>query len=242
MTRVFFYWAIQWLCGIVRKKYTMTEQIQRGLPRSAWEGVVIQENNEPMVELVETERLKLGSGFKGYQPSFFVRQTVAVKLYNAANRLPAGINMIVIEGHRSMENQQREWDIFSAKIEEKFPDYSQEEKEAIIKGFVALPNPLANHYCGGAVDVLLALDDGTLLDMGTPYISLVENIEDKKKFPMHSEFVSFKQRMNRSILRYAMEAEGFVWYPLEWWHFCFGDRMWAVYLNIKPCMYGPVTI
>jgi D-alanyl-D-alanine dipeptidase len=35
-----------------------------------------------------------------------------------------------------------------------------------------------------------------------------------------------------------MEAEDFVWYPGEWWHYCYGDRMWAVYSGRTECMYG----
>jgi hypothetical protein len=55
----------------------MKNQINYTLPRSEWQKVVIKENNEPMVEIKETSRLKVGLVNKGYQPSFCVRRTVA---------------------------------------------------------------------------------------------------------------------------------------------------------------------
>lgn len=39
-----------------------------------------------------------------------------------------------------------------------------------------------------------------------------------------------------------MKKEDFVWYPGEWWHYCFGDRMWAVYSNQIECFYGPIEL
>ena len=35
-----------------------------------------------------------------------------------------------------------------------------------------------------------------------------------------------------------MENAGFKNYPNEWWHFCYGDRMWAAYSKRKDCFYG----
>jgi hypothetical protein len=35
------------------------------------------------------------------------------------------------------------------------------------------------------------------------------------------------QRANRRRLADALTAVGFVNYPEEWWHFSYGDRLWA---------------
>jgi len=45
---------------------------------------------------------------------------------------------------------------------------------------------------------------------------------------------------NRKVLLDVMKKNGFVNYPGEWWHYSFGDRMWAAYLRKKVCHYGPV--
>ena len=33
----------------------------------------------------------------------------------------------------------------------------------------------------------------------------------------------------------------FVNFPGEWWHFCYGDKMWAAYKNKKECKYGYIS-
>ena len=34
-----------------------------------------------------------------------------------------------------------------------------------------------------------------------------------------------------------MKNAGFANYPLEWWHFSYGDRLWAAYTNQKEAVY-----
>lgn len=218
----------------------MHKQISKTLPRSEWEKVTIREKDEPLVELAETARIKIGLISKSYEPSFLVRKTIREKLYKVSENLPEGINLVLIEGYRTMKSQQESWDREFAKIKLKNPDWADEDIEKKIRLVIARPAPLANHHCGGAVDVSLAYSDGTLLDMGTPYPSELTDLEWYKKFQMLSEEITEEQKENRKILRYAMETEDFVWYPGEWWHYCWGDRMWAVYSNQTECFYGPV--
>lgn len=45
---------------------------------------------------------------------------------------------------------------------------------------------------------------------------------------------------NRLILLRAMQRAGFVNYPTEWWHFSYGDKMWAAYCNKKTAVYDVV--
>jgi hypothetical protein len=84
------------------------------------------------------------------------------------------------------------------------------------------------------VDALVC--NGELVDMGTKPQALAE----KKVVEMFSELITDEQKQNRTILREVMESVGFVWYPGEWWHYCYGDRMWAVYTEQKECFYGPI--
>lgn len=37
-----------------------------------------------------------------------------------------------------------------------------------------------------------------------------------------------------------MKKEGFVNYPGEWWHFSYGDQLWAAYKNKKYAIYGSI--
>jgi D-alanyl-D-alanine dipeptidase len=129
------------------------------------------------------------------------------------------------------------------------PKLTDKEIEDQVKLVTARPNPLANHHCGGAIDVCLCDEKGNILDMGTLPSGITENnvLLYQKKFPMfpNSFFkkrITKEQEVNRKILRDAMETQDFVWYPGEWWHYCYGDRMWAVYTNRTECFYGSIEL
>lgn len=221
------------------------DQITKVLPRSAWEVVSILENHDPLVELVETEKLHLGGVHKMYEPTFLVRKTIAEKLNRVADFLPKGVKLVVIEGYRSMQHQQESWDRNIKRVQEENPGLDEVEAERQTRLVIAKPHPLANHHCGGAVDVTLAYEDGTLVDMGSPYPSEVYGNDIKKKFPMFpnsllNRVITKDQEANRKLLRERMGEQDFVWYPGEWWHYCWGDRMWAVYLQRTTCFYGPI--
>ena len=49
-----------------------------------------------------------------------------------------------------------------------------------------------------------------------------------------------EQQQNRKILFDAMTAAGFTNYPAEWWHYSYGDRMWAAYNRNKISLYNLV--
>ena len=221
----------------------INSQITKTLPRSAWKDVVIKENNEPLVEVLETDRIKIVNLFQSnYDPIYFVRKTIAEKMIEVSNGLPEGINLVLIEGYRTLKNQEDSWNKLSAKIKLENPNLSNEQIEDKVKLVIARPNPLANHHCGGAIDVTLCYKDGEMLDMGTSYPSEPASTEIQNKYPMFCEGINEKQIENRKILRDAMVSSGFVWYPGEWRHYCYGDRMWAVYTNSVECFYGPIDL
>lgn len=217
------------------------KQIEVVLPAACWKDIEIIENNEPLVQLVETEKLKIGWIKKGYHALYWVRKTVAEKLYRAAEALPEGMVLVLIEGYRTTQSQQEEWDRVWGIIKAQYHSYSDEAIEKMVRLLVAKPLPLANHHCGGAVDVTLGYTDGTLVDMGTPYITSIPDQSTREKIVMFSEKISWEQNKHRQLLRKAMESQDFVWYPGEWWHYCYGDRMWAVYTQQKQCFYGSVN-
>ena len=219
----------------------MNQQIRYILPRSAWQDMIIKENGESLVEIKETDRIKLGL-IEKHGASFLVRKSVLDKLEKVSESLPEGFNLAIIEGYRNMENQQKSWyrSFDALKIEN--PSWSDGQIENQVKLVVAKPNPLANHHCGGAVDLTLCYSDGTLVDMGSPYPSKGYGIEIQKKFPMFTGGITEEQKHNRSVLRDTMAEFGFVWYPGEWWHYCYGDRMWAVYSGRAECFYGSISV
>jgi hypothetical protein len=103
--------------------------------------VVIKENNEPMVEIKETSRLKVDLVKKEYQPSFYVHQTVAEKLYKISEILPIGINLVFVEGHRTIKTQQESWDKKFKKLKTENPTWSDKEIGKHVRLVTAKPNP-----------------------------------------------------------------------------------------------------
>jgi D-alanyl-D-alanine dipeptidase len=59
-----------------------------------------------------------------------------------------------------------------------------------------------------------------------------------KKCHTETDLINDKQRENRKLLFDAMTKAGFINYPLEWWHYSFGDVHWAAYTNHTECPYG----
>ena len=206
-------------------------QIIEVLPRVRWAEVVVLENNEPIEPLLQNERIML------LAPEVLLRKTVTEMIISAANYLPSEYSLGVIEGVRSMEKQILRWNEVCARLKTEFPEHPEHfiEKQAGL--LVARPTVLANHNCGGAVDVcLLRASTGERLDMGTPPQSGCDYMRSR----MFSDLITAEQKSNRTILREAMVVAGFVWYPGEWWHYCYGDRMWAVYSDKSDCFYGPI--
>lgn len=111
------------------------------------------------------------------------------------------------------------------------PQRVQEQLWAALQGtdllrYLADPARGSIHSFGMAVDVTLVDADGRELDMGTPFDCL-----DERSHPALEEgFVMTgaihpAQVENRSLLREAMRAGGWVGISTEWWHFDCGDRL-----------------
>ncbi|MDG2525071.1 M15 family metallopeptidase [Stenotrophomonas sp. HITSZ_GD] len=93
--------------------------------------------------------------------------------------------------------------------------YPRVEKSALIPDYIA---DQSGHSRGATVDLTLAdCRHGPCrpLDMGTDF-----DLFDTRAHTAAPE-VSPAQRANRQRLLRAMTAEGFVNYPMEWWHFTF---------------------
>jgi D-alanyl-D-alanine dipeptidase len=46
-------------------------------------------------------------------------------------------------------------------------------------------------------------------------------------------------RANRRLLYWAMTEAGFANHPDEWWHYSWGDQMWAKMTGAPAAHYGP---
>lgn len=86
--------------------------------------------------------------------------------------------------------------------------------------YVANPDRGSVHNYGFAVDLTVATQDGTPLDMGTAfdYFGDLAQPRFEDKF-LKSGDLTPAQVANRKILREAMITAGFEMISVEWWHF-----------------------
>ncbi|MEO0803893.1 MAG: M15 family metallopeptidase [Cyanobacteria bacterium J06642_2] len=116
-------------------------------------------------------------------------------------------------------------------------DLSPEQQQALydeVFTFWALPSedPATPppHSTGGAVDLTLADANGQAIWMGSeideisprsqPDYFLNSSVPDADVF-----------HARRQLLNQAMTTAGFLRHPNEWWHFSYGDQLWAWQLN-----------
>lgn len=99
------------------------------------------------------------------------------------------------------------------------------------------------HSTGAAVDVTLVDSRGQPIDMGSPIDELSERslpdyyatlatqlndqVSDQADVNKLTRDRALLYHQHRQVLRNAMLNAGFCQNPNEWWHFSFGDQMWA---------------
>lgn len=104
---------------------------------------------------------------------------------------------------------------------------------AVPSADLATPPP---HSTGAALDVTLVNDAGIAIDMGSPIDELSLRsypdyfTPDSLHRPTTDDTpIEWCDRFhhNRQLLCRVMRHAGFQRHPNEWWHFSFGDQMWA---------------
>lgn len=88
------------------------------------------------------------------------------------------------------------------------------------------------HSTGAAIDVTLVDGAGHPIDMGSAIDELSE-----LSFPQHfsnaKDVIGQAAHRMRTILFSSMESAGFIGHPKEWWHFSYGDQIWAWQINLQ---------
>lgn len=211
-------------------------QIETGLPKEKILSVKIIENNEFLIEIKETEKIKLLKAHKYLYP--FVRKEVQNKLEEASTHLPSEYSFLIVTCYRSIQFQKEMYRQRQIQMAIRHPFlmlFNFTRWKSMVDKFTAPPGG-SSHQTGAAIDLTLINKKGERLDMGTSLTDFGEKVY------MHTNLINEEQKKNRKTLRDAMTKAGFVYYPLEWWHYCYGDRMWAAYNNKTECFYGPLNI
>lgn len=216
-------------------------------PQFDWDAIPAPaECGEPLVDptglsgRIAFDPVYLRDGHPGAMERCLLRQTVAQKLAQAADGLPAGYSILIFDGLRPLSVQRSLYSRFKAEVEKERPGLSPEALEQYLDQFVAVPvkrlDRPSPHATGGAVDLTLC-KNGVPVDMGTgfdDFTALAYTAALEQDCPPHLEAA----RDNRRILYHLMASVGLVNYECEWWHFAYGERQWAARENYRAPIYG----
>lgn len=190
---------------------------------------VIEAVDEAMVEVdhpaLMTIPAYLLGGWVHARPDQWLRTEVHDRLGAAAESLPDGFGLAVLDAWRPLELQV---ELYAAAMAD--PRVPPE--------LIAEPStdPCAppSHLTGGAVDCTLTLG-GVPLALGTGFDDLtpLAHIGGIEAAPG-------PERELRRLLYWTMHRHGFVVFHAEWWHFEFGTRRWAA-ITGEPARYGPTA-
>ena len=87
----------------------------------------------------------------------------------------------------------------------------------------ATPPP---HSTGAAVDLTLSSSDGTPLAMGGE-IDAIGAVSEPQHYAGREDSEARCWHQRRQLLAEVMGSAGFAQHPNEWWHYSFGDQLWA---------------
>ena len=204
------------------------------LPKSEIQKVKLFENNELLSEIKENEKIQLLKEHKYLSP--YLRTTVGDMLYKASLNLPEGYKFLIVTAYRPFWMQKELYQRRVWQMTKRYPFMRifrpSEFKRTV--GLYTAPPGGSSHQDGAAVDLTLINEDGERLDMGTTLTDYGERVHTE------NNLITSEQRKNRVILYDAMIKVGFINYPLEWWHYCYGNRMWAAYTKKDDCFYGRI--
>jgi D-alanyl-D-alanine dipeptidase len=103
----------------------------------------------------------------------------------------------------------------------------------------------APHATASAVDLTLRWKNGEALWMGSLFDDVTALAHRDRFEQLAAENFSFSDqeaRANRRLLHWLMTEEGFAGHPDEWWHFSWGDQMWAALTGAPSAHYGLAAI
>lgn len=148
-----------------------------------------------------------------------LRESVIKRLRDAQADLPAGFELIILDGWRSPQFQKFLISYYTDAFQSKLKDYIADPASTTMR---------PPHVVGGAVDLTLGYR-GTPLELGSRY----DDFSDLAHFGAFETIDSSIRRLRR-MLSSALLANGFAPYPLEWWHWSYGDDVWASFKGCQP--------
>jgi len=225
-----------------------------------YQRIAIAECNEPLVAIPDLffkinphPYMSLGAPYGDRSP-FFVRQGVLEKLLKSQAYLQTicpNYQIAIFDAYRPIPVQQFMVDYSFGQLAKskdlEVKNLTEKQKNSLmaeVMKFWAVPSPDSKmpppHSTGAAIDVTLFDAELQEINMGSP----IDEISDRS---MPNYFASFRNAQavefnrDRELLNQVMTYSGFCRHPNEWWHFSYGDQLWAWISEEKLAIYGGVV-
>lgn len=204
-------------------------------------GEALEEIPEDVIPRVSPHPYQSANAPYGEHSPYFARRSVVERLKSAQDmlsRLRPGFKIQLFDAYRpievqaymvnyEMERLAREDGVEPAGLDETGKKKYFNQVYTIWAKPTDDPKTPPPHSTGSAVDVQILEADGKTLDMGSnidgigssAFPNYFRNAPDVRMRKCHD---------NRELLLSVMSAQGFRRLPYEWWHFSYGDQMWAL--------------
>jgi D-alanyl-D-alanine dipeptidase len=224
-----------------------------------WNKIPIKENGDKLIAIPSYLNFfephpyfSLGAPYKDKTSIWKLRKEVVNRLVEANDYLISknGFYILIYDSWRPLEVQefmfQRAFLLECKKLDIDASIKNMRSYPSILKKvekFWAYPSFDSNcpppHSTGGALDVSLSDKHGNLVEMG----SKVDQM-DKSANPDYYANINNKESIvwnsRRNLLREIMTRFGFAQHPNEWWHFSYGDQLWAWKNKKVNALYGKI--
>lgn len=188
----------------------------------------------------------------GSLSNIYLRKTVVEKLKRINESLVSmGLELYVFDGYRPVRVQNYFFFHWVPNFLRKtFPHKSEKWIEKQVSSYWSKGSTSINqlrkmpppHCTGGAVDLSIRYKKtGLLMEMGTIFDDTTNKSHTRffeKEDVLQQGFTALEAQKNRRLLFHIMSDFGFSSHPKEWWHFSYGDQMWAHMLNKEYALYG----
>ncbi len=224
-----------------------------------YQNIAIAECHEPLVAIPDHilkinphPYMSLGAPYGDRSP-FFVRLGILEGLQRSQAYLQTirpNWQIAIFDAYRPIPVQQFMVNYsFTQLVETKgleVKNLTEEQKNSLmaeVMKFWAIPSHDPKtpppHSTGAAIDVTLFDAELLEINMGSP----IDEISDRSLpnyFANSLDDLEMKFHGDRELLNQVMTYSGFQRHPNEWWHFSYGDQLWAWINNEKLAIYGGV--
>lgn len=182
----------------------------------------------------------------GSIPELYLRTSVAAKLGEVNARLAGlGVELYLFDAWRPQAVQRYfhdEW--FPKWLKQRRPELEGAALVEEVEHYWAAPSAGAGspspHSTGAAVDLTLVFRETRQpLFMGGLFDDVTEDAwTDAYERRAIVSMSDAEAQANRRLLYWAMSEAGFANNPTEWWHYSWGDQMWAKLTGAPAAHYG----